>query len=103
MEGNNQFESVDAVEQETQPFLRVEFDGEHKIFVKECAECGKEFSTSVPRKFFRNPNNESIKLHTTGAGAIDGYENIKASEVTKNILNMICPDDSRHNATEPPL
>ena len=55
MEGETQERGAPKPETEAPSFLRVEFDGEHKIFVKECTECGQEFSTSVPKHFFDKP------------------------------------------------
>lgn len=81
---------------EPQPIARVEFDGEHKLFVKVCTECGNEFRTGVPRKFFKNPNDESTTLRVNGSGAIDGFESIRADVVEKHILDTTCADTARH-------
>lgn len=77
-------------------FLRVEFDGEHKIFVKECTECGHTFSTNVPKKFFKNSDDESTKLRVNGGGAIVGYDSIRGDAVEKHIFDSTCADAARH-------
>lgn len=84
----------------TSPFLRVEFDGEHKLFVKECTACGQEFRTGVPRKFFRNPDDASTQLAVNGGGTIDGYDSIRAADVERHILETTCPDTKRNAAAE---
>ena len=83
-------------EVEKSPFLRVEFDGEHKLFVKVCTECGNEFRTGVPRKFFKNPNDESTTLRKNGSGTIDGFESIRADAVKSHIFDTTCADAARH-------
>ena len=75
---------------ETPQFLRVEFDGEHKIFVKECSECGNTFSTGVPKRFFKNPDDDSVALHPDA----------KDSGIEKIISNLVCPDTKRNAAAK---
>jgi len=97
MEGETQERGAPKPETEAPPFLRVEFDGEHKIFVKECAACGNVFRTSVPKKFFENPNDDSTKLRANGSDAVDGHKGIRASVVQQHIFETVCTDDSRHS------
>lgn len=73
-------------EREASPFLRVEHDGPHKIFVKSCTTCGHEFSTSIPCTFFLNPDDDSTTLKSQA----------KAMGVKKIIFNPVCPDAKRN-------
>lgn len=99
MEGEASNRVEQTSETEKPVFLRVEFDGEHKIFVKECTECGSTFSTSVPKKFFDNPQDASTDLKKRG-NYIEGYESgenkISASAVKDHIENTSCGDTARH-------
>lgn len=97
MEGNSpESEALSNSEREASPFLRVELDEEHKIFVKECCECHSQFSTSVPRKFFHNPDDESTRLRTNGDGRIYGHSEILGDDVEANIFYKLCADTARH-------
>lgn len=100
MEGESPHFAEPKPESETPPFQRVDFDGEHKIFVKECSHCGNTFSTAVPRKFFRNPDDESTKLRVNGHGSIEGYESIRADAVATHIFDRECGDAARHGQEE---
>ncbi len=81
-------ESEFRPEQSKHAFLRVELDEEHKRFTKQCetADCTVEFTTSVPRKFFENPDDVSTELDVNGEGMIAGTS-ILAADVTHHIFN----------------
>ncbi len=85
------------------PFLKVEVDGEHKYFTKQCTACGQEFRTAVPRKFFRNPDDESTQLAANGSGTIDGYDSIRSADVERNIFASTCADTQRNAKAEHPV
>lgn len=94
-----EIESGISIETKT-PFVRVEVTGEYKVFTKMCTECGQEFSTSTPRKFFRNPDDESTTLNINGGGNISGHESIRGEDVARHIENTVCPDTKRNAAKE---
>jgi hypothetical protein len=103
MEGESPELAAANKEAKKPPFLRVEFDGEHKIFVKECTECGSTFSTSVPKSFFENSQDASTDLKQRG-NYIEGHESgvsaITTAAVEGHIKNRNCGDTARHDKKE---
>ncbi len=87
MEGEpRELDSQSQPEPEPRAYQRVELSGEHKIFVKQCTACGSEFRTSIPRSFFKRPNDESDLLTADGL----------AMGVDKIIAQSVCPDVKRN-------
>ncbi len=81
------------MESEPQPealrqFVRVEVDEEHKRFTKQCDAdgCTAEFTTSVPKHYFENPDDPSTALKINGQGRIAGTD-ILAADITEHIFN----------------
>lgn len=63
--------------------LRVEEDAEHRIFVKQCVECGNEFKMFVPKDWFEG-SEPHLKRHLMSG--------IEPSEVRKLIDETHCPE-----------
>jgi len=74
---------------------RVELDAEYKYFHKRCT-CGNEFRTAIPRKFFKNPDDDSLELDITAGGGVAGYPDIAASDVQARIEQKNCGDEEQH-------
>lgn len=74
--------------------LRVELSEDNKILHKQCS-CGEEFSTAIPRKFFKHPNDTSLELAKSG-GAISGFPSISADALQARIEKVECGVKERH-------
>jgi len=92
-------ESEPQPEGSSQPFVRVEVDKEYKNFTKQCEAdgCTVEFTTSVPKEFFINPEDESTQLRVNGQEKIHGTD-ILAADVERRIFDR--QPEHKHSSTE---
>jgi hypothetical protein len=74
---------------------RIELDAEYKYFYKQCT-CGNEFRTAIPRKLFKNPDDESVELNMTAGGSVAGYPDIEVADVQARIEQKHCGDKEKH-------
>jgi hypothetical protein len=74
---------------------RIELVAEYKYLHKQCA-CGNEFRTAIPRKLFKNPDDESLEINVTASGSVSGYPDIDASDVQARIEQKNCGDKEQH-------
>jgi hypothetical protein len=88
-------EKLDAERMDRVGLTRVEIDGEYKYLYKQCT-CGNEFRTAIPRKFFKNSDDESLELAVTATGGIKDYPDIKATDVKTRIEQENCGDKEQH-------
>lgn len=88
-------EQSDAERMDRVGLTRVELEGDFKCLYKQCT-CGSEFRTTLPRGFFKNPNDESLELARSSNGTIIGNPDIRADAVQARIDNIQCNDQDRH-------